>query len=241
RGRMVRHLVPGGHRHVSGHRSGDPRMGHRRRASGAARNPGQHGGPRRPRIPDLRSRPGALDRPPGAADLGATPGGGAEGHAGRRRDPGRPLPAFGAVHRGIRSLPRDQVLRPASGGRARHGRGVSSGHPRATSMNAATVTWSGIARRTFRAAEGLPLFHAGWRRTVFIHYEVDPAALQPQVPFPLDTRDGKAYVSLVAFTLADLRLAAGGPPFSTHGLLNVRTYTRGTGISFLADRLPNPF
>jgi uncharacterized protein YqjF (DUF2071 family) len=103
----------------------------------------------------------------------------------------------------------------------------------------ATLEYSGAARRAFGTVESMPLFHAGWRRTVFIHYEVDPAALQPQVPFPLDTRDGKAYVSLVAFTLTDLRLAAGGPPFSTHGFLNVRTYVRGNGIYFLAEWLPN--
>jgi len=102
-------------------------------------------------------------------------------------------------------------------------------------------TLSLAARAEFAAVEGRPLFHAGWRRTVFIHYEVDPAALQPQVPFPLDTRDGKAYVSLVAFTLADLRFAAGGPSFSTHGFLNVRTYIPGNGIYFLAEWLPNPF
>jgi len=108
-------------------------------------------------------------------------------------------------------------------------------------MSATTFAWSLAARNAFSKAEGRPLFHAGWRRTVFIHYEVDPAALQPQVPFPLETRDGKAYVSLVAFTLSDLRLAAGGPPFSTHGFLNVRTYTRGNGIYFLAEWLPNPF
>jgi len=84
-------------------------------------------------------------------------------------------------------------------------------------MNAATVVWSNAARNAFDTVEGRPLFRAGWRRTVFIHYEVDPAALQPRVPFPLDTRNGKAYVSLVAFTLADLRFAAGGPPFSTTG------------------------
>ena len=64
-------------------------------------------------------------------------------------------------------------------------------------MNAATCEWSGAARETFETVEGRPLFHAGWRRTVFIHYEVDPAALQPQVPFPLETRDGKAYVKPV--------------------------------------------
>ncbi len=108
-------------------------------------------------------------------------------------------------------------------------------------MNAATVQWSVAARRTFDAVEGRPLFHAGWRRTVFIHYAVDPAALQPQVPFPLETRDGKAYVSLVAFTLSDMRFAAGGPPLTTHGFLNIRTYLRGNGIYFLAEWLPNPF
>jgi len=100
---------------------------------------------------------------------------------------------------------------------------------------------SQAARTSFQVAEGRSLFHAGWRRTVFIHYEVDAALLQPQVPFPLDTRDGKAHVSLVAFTLSDLRFAAGGPPFTTHGFLNVRTYTRGNGIYFLAEWLPNPF
>jgi uncharacterized protein YqjF (DUF2071 family) len=103
------------------------------------------------------------------------------------------------------------------------------------------LSLSQAARASFRAAEGRPLFHAGWRRTVFIHYEVDSAALQPQVPFPLDTRDGKAYVSLVAFTLSDLRMAAGGPPFTTHGFLNVRTYIRGNGIYFLAEYLTNRF
>jgi uncharacterized protein YqjF (DUF2071 family) len=108
-------------------------------------------------------------------------------------------------------------------------------------MNAATIEWSNAARSAFDTVEGRPLFHAGWRRTVFIHYEVDPAALQPRVPFPLDVRDGKAYVSLVAFTLSDLRFAAGGPPFSTHGFLNVRAYTRENGIYFLAEWLPHPF
>lgn len=108
-------------------------------------------------------------------------------------------------------------------------------------MNAAPLSWSAAARRTFEAAERQPLFHAGWKRTVFIHYEVDPAALQPQVPFPLDTRGGKAYVSLVAFTLDGLRFARGGPPLTTHGFLNVRTYLPGNGIYFLAEWLPNPF
>jgi len=101
-------------------------------------------------------------------------------------------------------------------------------------------TFSLAARGTFESVEGAPLFHAGWERSVFIHYEVDPRALQPQVPFPLDTRGGKAYVSLVAFTLTRIRFALGGPGLATHGFLNVRTYIPGNGIYFLAEWLPHP-
>jgi uncharacterized protein YqjF (DUF2071 family) len=77
---------------------------------------------------------------------------------------------------------------------------------------------------------------------MFIHYEADPPALQPQVPFELDLREGRAYVSLVAFTMRDLRLSRGGPSLANHGFLNVRTYVRAgneRGIYFLAEWLPH--
>jgi uncharacterized protein YqjF (DUF2071 family) len=83
------------------------------------------------------------------------------------------------------------------------------------------------------------LFRCSWDRVLFIHYEVDPAVLQPQVPFPLETWHGAAYVSLVAFTLGRLRFRW-GPPLTTHGFLNVRTYLPGRGIYFLAEWLPHP-
>jgi hypothetical protein len=95
------------------------------------------------------------------------------------------------------------------------------------------------ARRRFEEGPR-PLFRCAWERAVFLHYEVDPDALQPGVPFPLDLYGGKAYVSLVAFTLRGLRFFRGGPPLSTHGFLNVRTYVPGHGIYFLAEWLPNP-
>lgn len=82
-----------------------------------------------------------------------------------------------------------------------------------------------------------------------LHYEVPPEKLQPFVPFPLDLRDGKAYVSLVAFTMRGLRPKRGGrlaalafKPIATHELLNVRTYVRHDGepgIYFLAEWIPN--
>lgn len=92
-----------------------------------------------------------------------------------------------------------------------------------------------------------PLFHADWLRVVFLHYEMAPAALQPLVPFELDTWDGGAYVSLVSFYLENLRsdsFASAGQcllrPISNHQFLNARTYVRNggaTGIYFLAEWL----
>ncbi len=49
-----------------------------------------------------------------------------------------------------------------------------------------------------------------WDEFEMVHYEVEPAALQPFVPFEWDTRDGKAYVSLVSFTMRRLRPSFGG-------------------------------
>lgn len=82
-----------------------------------------------------------------------------------------------------------------------------------------------------------------------IHYEVDPAALQQLVPFQLDLKDGRAFVSAVAFSLNGMRLRMGGrvtawllKPISTHNFLNVRTYVNvngEAGIYFLAEWLSN--
>jgi len=95
-----------------------------------------------------------------------------------------------------------------------------------------------------------PLFIADWDRALFIHFEVDPVALQREIPFALDLREGRAYVSLVAFTIRGLRLRFGGPlgawlfkPIASHEFLNVRTYVqhRGEpGIFFIAEWLANP-
>ena len=49
---------------------------------------------------------------------------------------------------------------------------------------------------------------------LFIHFEVDAERLQRDVPFPLDLRDGKAYVSLVAFTMRAMRFRFGGKVLS---------------------------
>jgi hypothetical protein len=71
--------------------------------------------------------------------------------------------------------------------------------------------------------------------------------LQRQIPFTLDLHDGAAYVSLVAFTLRNMRINHPRlnfltQPLHTHDFLNVRTYVRvgdQTGIFFLAEWLNN--
>ena len=90
-----------------------------------------------------------------------------------------------------------------------------------------------------------PLFKCSWQRAVFLHYQVDRGILQKQIPFELDLFDGNAYVSLVAFTLAKMRLEHPSlkwltHPLRTHNFLNVRTYVRvgeRIGIYFLAEWL----
>lgn len=108
---------------------------------------------------------------------------------------------------------------------------------------------SAIARRRLLGVRHEPLFLADWLDVVFLHFEVDGAALQQEVPFELERWQGSAYVSLVAFTMRGMRPRRGGrltewllKPIATHRFLNVRTYVRHrgeTGIHFLAEWLDN--
>lgn len=97
---------------------------------------------------------------------------------------------------------------------------------------------SGRAKERFEGRR--PLFRAAWTDVLMIHYAVEPDALRPFVRAPLDLFDGRAYVSLVVFSLDRLRFSLGGPSFPSHRFLNVRAYTRDNGIEFLAEWLTNP-
>jgi uncharacterized protein YqjF (DUF2071 family) len=108
---------------------------------------------------------------------------------------------------------------------------------------------SAAARRRMLSQRGEPLFIAGWHRALMLHFEVDSHALQKEVPFELDLWNGRAFVSLVAFTMHGMRPRIGGKaaallfrPIATHDFLNVRTYVRHggeCGIHFLAEWLTN--
>ncbi len=80
-----------------------------------------------------------------------------------------------------------------------------------------------------------------------IHFEVNAEALQRNVPFELDLWEGRALISLVAFTMRGMKPRIGGRltellfrPIATHHFLNVRTYVRHreeSGIHFIAEWL----
>lgn len=109
--------------------------------------------------------------------------------------------------------------------------------------------FSDVGRERLLSVPGEPLLLADWEHALFIHYEVDAGALQRELPFELDLRDGKACVSLVAFTMRAMRPRVGGKiaawlfkPISTHAFLNVRTYVKHNGergICFLTEWLSN--
>jgi uncharacterized protein YqjF (DUF2071 family) len=108
---------------------------------------------------------------------------------------------------------------------------------------------SDAGRKRLLSLPGEPLFIANWDRTLMIHYEVEPSELRAWVPFELDTFEGRTFVTLVAFTLSNMRPRIGGKvaalfckPIASHPFLNVRTYVRHngeSGIYFLAEWLSN--
>lgn len=108
---------------------------------------------------------------------------------------------------------------------------------------------SAAGRERLKQGLGEPWLLADWERVLMLHYEVPSAVLQPWVPFPLDLHEGRAFVSLVAFTMRGLAPRLGGAwtswllrPLATHEFLNVRTYVTADGeegIYFLHEWLPN--
>jgi uncharacterized protein YqjF (DUF2071 family) len=107
--------------------------------------------------------------------------------------------------------------------------------------------FSDEGRERLLSVPGEPLFFTNWERALFIHYEIDAEILQRELPFELDLRNGKALVSLVAFTMRDMHPRIGGKiaawlfkPIATHAFLNLRTYVKRDGepgICFLTEWL----
>jgi uncharacterized protein YqjF (DUF2071 family) len=80
-----------------------------------------------------------------------------------------------------------------------------------------------------------------WRRLLFMHWRVEPAALEGVVPpgLQLDLRDGAAWLGITPFLVEGLRLRGTPPPpvISRFAEVNVRTYVSyggKPGIYFLS-------
>lgn len=108
---------------------------------------------------------------------------------------------------------------------------------------------STFAHEALISEEGGPLAVTDWHKAVFLHFAVDPAALQPVVPFELDLWEGQAYVSVVAFSQRHFRLYRGGRasswltwPVANFRFCNLRTYVRHggeAGVYFLVEWITN--
>tara|TARA_R110002049_G_scaffold114927_1_gene266605 strand:- start:11651 stop:12373 length:723 start_codon:yes stop_codon:yes gene_type:complete len=76
-------------------------------------------------------------------------------------------------------------------------------------------------------------FYQEWNKTIFLHWEVDEALIKPWLPkdFTLDTINGKAWVSLVAFNMNHIgvRSILKIPHISDFHEINIRTYVTYNG------------
>ena len=95
-----------------------------------------------------------------------------------------------------------------------------------------------------------PLFIGDWDSLAMVHLEVAPCHLQRSIPFELALFEGTALVSLVFFTMRNMRLACAPSwlnrffhPVREQRCLNVRTYVRHRGergIHFITEWISNP-
>lgn len=87
--------------------------------------------------------------------------------------------------------------------------------------------------RPWPLPEGRWNFLQEWREAIFVHFPVDPARIRSIVPpqLDLDLIDGQAWISLVAFTMRNVRPRSlpSWSLVSDFHELNVRTYVRGPG------------
>jgi uncharacterized protein YqjF (DUF2071 family) len=85
-----------------------------------------------------------------------------------------------------------------------------------------------------------PVMHQDWQDILFMHWKIDPQEIQKTLPQGLfvDTHEGDAYVSLVAFIMNDVRLCLLKfmPGLGDYIEVNVRTYVHdgngNTGVWF---------
>jgi uncharacterized protein YqjF (DUF2071 family) len=102
----------------------------------------------------------------------------------------------------------------------------------------------GFKHRLWFPSMKFPFLTAQWTNLFLATYAVPPALLAPRLPpsLELDTRDGNAFVSIVAFQFLDTRvLGIGWPGYRNFPEINLRFYVhRGEdrGVVFIREFVP---
>lgn len=104
------------------------------------------------------------------------------------------------------------------------------------------------ARRRLDLTDGGAFLVCDWTWALLIHFSIDPDALQPHVPLPLQTHGGLAYVTLAGCTVRRLRMHRGDnlapwnhSPLQDQPVLQLRVAVEHEGESgafLLAQWLP---
>ena len=103
---------------------------------------------------------------------------------------------------------------------------------------------TGIGTSPFAFTFYMPFLTARWSNLCLLTYAVPPALLEPRLPpgLSLDVRDGRAFVSLVAFDFLDTRvLGVPWPGYRNFPEINLRFYVRDgaqRGVVFVREFVP---
>lgn len=90
-----------------------------------------------------------------------------------------------------------------------------------------------VSHRPWEMPNGSWKFYQEWNRALFLHWEVELSELEKLVPkeLEIDLFQGKPWVSVVAFTMENIRpkYAPSFSPISNFNEINIRTYVKHEG------------
>tara|TARA_R110001606_G_scaffold398662_1_gene578269 strand:- start:1685 stop:2416 length:732 start_codon:yes stop_codon:yes gene_type:complete len=100
---------------------------------------------------------------------------------------------------------------------------------------------STVGHRPWSVPDGQWRFYQEWNKAIFLHWAVDEEKLRKLIPADLqiDLYNGTAWISLVAFTMENIRprILPAFSPISNFDEINIRTYVKSadkTGVYFLS-------
>ncbi len=91
------------------------------------------------------------------------------------------------------------------------------------------------SHRPWEIPKGSWKFYQEWNRAIFLHWEVELSELEKHIPkdLEIDLFEGKPWVSVVAFTMENIRpkYIPSFSPISNFDEINIRTYVKSQGKS----------